>query len=99
MGWSASSIWDSDSVMERRQVAAGRILRRHVCVYVEVQLHSINMRHRSRDADLGDSGEPVYIQNEVKLCKIAGKYQQADIFTKGLPREAFQRHRRTIMGE
>ena len=36
---------------------------------------------------------------EVKLYKIAGEFQPADIFTKGLPRVAFQRHRRTIMGE
>jgi len=36
---------------------------------------------------------------EVKLYKIAGEYQPADTFTKGLPRVAFQRHRRTIMGE
>jgi len=36
---------------------------------------------------------------EVKLFKIAGEYQPADIFTKGLPRVAFQHHRRTIMGE
>jgi len=36
---------------------------------------------------------------EVKLFKIAGEYQPADIFTKGLPRVAFQRHCRTIMGE
>jgi len=36
---------------------------------------------------------------EVRLYKIAGEYQPADIFTKGLPRVAFQRHRRTIMGE
>jgi len=35
----------------------------------------------------------------VKLYKIAGEYQLADIFTKGLPRVAFQRHRRTLMGE
>jgi len=36
---------------------------------------------------------------EVKLYKIAGEYQPADNFTKGLPQVAFQRHRRTIMGE
>jgi len=37
--------------------------------------------------------------SEVKLYKIAGEYQPAKIFTKGLPRVAFQRHRRTIMSE
>jgi len=34
---------------------------------------------------------------EVKLYKITGEYKPADIFTKGLPRVAFQRHRHTIM--
>ena len=36
---------------------------------------------------------------QVKLYKIAGEYQPADIFTKGLPRVAFERHRRILMGE
>jgi len=36
---------------------------------------------------------------EVRLYTIVGEYQPADIFTKGLPRVAFQRHHRTIMGE
>ena len=36
---------------------------------------------------------------EVAVYKIAGEYQPADIFTKGLPRVAFERHRRTLMGE
>jgi hypothetical protein len=36
---------------------------------------------------------------QVKLYKIAGEYQPADIFTKGLPRVVFERHRRTLMGE
>ena len=36
---------------------------------------------------------------EVEVYKIAGEYQPADIFTKGLPRVAFERHRRTLMGE
>jgi len=31
--------------------------------------------------------------------RIAGEYQPADIFTKGLPRVAFERHRATLMGE
>ena len=48
--------------------------------------------HRVREFAAGD-------KPEVKLYKIAGEYQPADIFTKGLPRVAFQRHRRTIMGE
>jgi len=48
--------------------------------------------HRVREFASGD-------KPEVKLYKIAGEYQPADIFTKGLPRVAFQRHRRTIMGE
>ena len=48
--------------------------------------------HRVREFASGD--EP-----EVKLYKIAGEYQPADIFTKGLPRVVFQRYYRTIMGE
>jgi len=36
---------------------------------------------------------------EVKLYKIAGEYQLADIFTKGLPRVTSQFHCRNIMGE
>jgi len=36
---------------------------------------------------------------KLKLYKIAGEYQPADIFTKGLPRVAFQHHRRHVMGE
>ena len=36
---------------------------------------------------------------EVDVYKIAGEYQPADIFTKGLPRVAFERHRATLMGE
>jgi hypothetical protein len=36
---------------------------------------------------------------EVAVYKIAGEYQPANIFTKGLPRVAFERHRRTLMGE
>jgi len=48
--------------------------------------------HRVRELASGD-------KTEVKLFKMAGEYQPADIFTTGLPRVAFQRHRRTIMGE
>jgi hypothetical protein len=36
---------------------------------------------------------------EVEVYKIAGEYQPADIFTKGLPRAAFERHRSALMGE
>ena len=36
---------------------------------------------------------------QVKLYKIAGEYQPADIFKKGLPKVAFERHRPTLMGE
>jgi len=48
--------------------------------------------HQVREFSAGD-------QPEVKLYKIVGEYQPADIFTKGLPRVAFQRHSRTLMGE
>jgi len=48
--------------------------------------------HRVREFAAGD-------KPEVKLYKLTGEYQLADIFTKGLPRVAHQRHRRTIMGE
>ena len=47
--------------------------------------------HRVREFAAGDKPEVKY--------KIAGEDQPADIFTKGLPRVAFQRHRRTLMGE
>jgi len=48
--------------------------------------------HRVREFAAGD-------KPEVKLYKIVGEYQPANIFTEGLPRVAFQRHRRTLMGE
>ena len=58
-----------------------------------VRAKHINTRvHRVREFAAAD-------KPEVKLYKIAGEYQLADIFTKGLPRVAFQRHRRTLMGE
>jgi len=51
----------------------------------------INTRvHRVREFAAGD-------KPEVKLYKIAGEYQPEDIFTKNLPRVAFQRHRCTII--
>jgi hypothetical protein len=36
---------------------------------------------------------------EVRLYKIAGEDQPSDIFTKGLPRPAFEKHRAVLMGE
>ena len=36
---------------------------------------------------------------EVSLYKIAGGDQPSDLFTKGLPRPAFEKHRATLMGE
>ena len=36
---------------------------------------------------------------EVEVYKIAGEYQPADIFPKGVPRAAFERHRATLIGE
>ena len=36
---------------------------------------------------------------DVSLYKVPGEYQPADLFTKGLPRVAFERHRRYLMGE
>ena len=36
---------------------------------------------------------------DVSLYKVPGEYQPADLFTKGLPRMAFERHRRYLMGE
>ena len=36
---------------------------------------------------------------QVKLYKIPEEYQPADIFTKVLPKVAFDRHRRTLMGK
>ena len=48
---------------------------------------------------LAIAGSLYLYKPEVKIYKIAGEYQPEDIFTKGLPRAAFQRHRRTSMGE
>ena len=60
-------------------------------MYVRTKL--IDTRgHQVREFAAGD-------KPEVKLYKIAGEYQPADIFTKSLPRMAFQRHHRTLMGE
>ena len=36
---------------------------------------------------------------EVRLWKIAGADQPSDIFTKALPRPAFEKHRATVMGQ
>jgi len=36
---------------------------------------------------------------EVRLYKIAGEDQPSDIFTNGLPRPAFEKHREVLMGE
>jgi len=36
---------------------------------------------------------------EVCLYKIIGEYQESDIFTKGLPRPAFEKHRAVLMSE
>jgi len=48
--------------------------------------------HRVTEFASGD--KPV-----AKLYTIAGKYQPANIFIKGLSRVAFQRHHHIIMGE
>jgi len=48
--------------------------------------------YRVRESAMGDAPE-------ISVYKIAGEHQQADIFTKGLPRVAFERHRRTLMRE
>ena len=45
-----------------------------------------------RIKDLSESGE-------VKLYKVAGENQPADIFTKSLPRAVFLKHRKSLMGE
>jgi len=36
---------------------------------------------------------------EVNLFKIAGTDQPSDLFTKGLPRPAFEKYRAVLMGE
>ena len=48
--------------------------------------------YRIRELSSGNSPE-------VEVCKIAGQDQPADIFTKGLARVAFEKHRLTLMGE
>ena len=35
---------------------------------------------------------------EIKLWKVGGEHQPSDIFTKALPRQAFERHHRSLMG-
>jgi hypothetical protein len=35
---------------------------------------------------------------EIKLWKVGGEHQPSDIFTKALPRPAFEKHRRSLMG-
>ena len=45
-----------------------------------------------RIRELSESGE-------VKIYKVAGENQPADIFTKSLPRPAFEKHRSSLMGE
>jgi hypothetical protein len=37
--------------------------------------------------------------HQVELFKIPGEGQPAALFTKGLPRVVFERHRYTLMGE
>ncbi len=44
-----------------------------------------------RIRELSESGE-------VKLFKVAGENQPADIFTKSLPRPSFMKHRSSLMG-
>jgi hypothetical protein len=44
-----------------------------------------------RIRELSESGE-------VKIYKVAGENQPADIFTKSLPRPAFEKHRSSLMG-
>ena len=48
--------------------------------------------YRVRELSSGDAPE-------VEVYKIAGEFQPADIFTKGLPRAAFERHLSMLMGE
>ena len=38
-------------------------------------------------------------QPEISVYKVAGNYQPADLLTKGLPRDAFNRHSTSLMGE
>ena len=40
------------------------------------------------------------VMRMIVVCKLIGtKFMAADIFTKGLPRDTFERHRHTLMGE
>jgi hypothetical protein len=52
--------------------------------------HIDNRIYRVRELSSGDAPE-------VEVYKMAGEYQPADIFTKGLPNAAFERHLVTIM--
>ena len=38
-------------------------------------------------------------QPEISVYKVAGNYQPADLLTKGLPRDAFNRHSTSLMAE
>ena len=48
--------------------------------------------YRVRELSSGDNPE-------VRLWKIAGADQPSDLFTKALPRPAFEKHRATLMGQ
>ena len=71
--------------------AAKRVLRYLAGMYNRAK-HIDTRIYRIRELCSGESPE-------VDVYKIAGQDQPADIFTKGLPRDAFERHRLTLMGE
>jgi hypothetical protein len=69
----------------------------NACIFL---VKGSGMYNRAKDIDtrvyrireLSESGE-------VKMYKVTGENQPADIFTKSLPRPAFEKHRRSLMGE
>jgi len=87
-------------MMGYKQIAATAIAQHiNACIFL-VQGSGIYNRARHIDTrvnrirNLATGATP-----EVKLFKIAGTEQPSDLFTKGLPRPAFEKYRAILMGE
>ena len=70
----------------------------NACIYLT---QGARMYHKAKHIDtriyrvreLSSGANP-----EIKLWKVGGEHQPSDIFTKALPRPAFEKHRRSLMG-
>jgi hypothetical protein len=87
-------------MMGYKQIAATAIAQdNNACIFL---VKGSGMYNRARHIDtrvyrireLATGATP-----EVKLFKIAGTEQPSDLFTKGLPRPAFEKYRAILMGE